>query len=108
VVYFLKANQGYAARKIEKKKVDWPVVRIGKYRYEIHEQKSSGMVYRHILRRADDSSKGVLPCVLNRFRNLQCDAAKVLARAVEPLMMMPAYTGPFRAAILMLQIATGL
>jgi hypothetical protein len=40
------------------------------------------------LRRADHSSKGVLPCVLIRLRNLRCEAAKVLIRTIEPLMMM--------------------
>jgi hypothetical protein len=32
------------------------------------------------LRRADHSSKGVLPSVLIRLRNLRCEAAKVLTR----------------------------
>jgi hypothetical protein len=40
------------------------------------------------LRRADDSSKGVLPSILIRLLNLQCGAANVLTRTVEPLMMM--------------------
>jgi hypothetical protein len=35
----------------------------------------------------DHSSKGVLPRVLIRQRNLQCEGAKVLTRTVEPLMM---------------------
>jgi hypothetical protein len=39
------------------------------------------------LRRADNSSKGVLPNILIRLRNLQCEAAKVLTRTVQPLMM---------------------
>jgi hypothetical protein len=38
------------------------------------------------LRQADNSSKGVLPSVYNRLRNLRCEAAKVLT-TVEPLMM---------------------
>jgi hypothetical protein len=40
------------------------------------------------LRQADHLSKRVLPCVLITLRNLQCEEAKVLARIVEPLMMM--------------------
>jgi hypothetical protein len=40
------------------------------------------------LRRADHSSKGVLTSVLISSRNLQCGAARVLTRTVEPLMMM--------------------
>jgi hypothetical protein len=40
------------------------------------------------LRRADHSSKGVLPSVLVRLRNLRCEAAKVLTETVDPLMMM--------------------
>jgi hypothetical protein len=40
------------------------------------------------VRRADHSSKGVLPSILIRLRNLQCEAARVLTRTVEPLMMM--------------------
>jgi hypothetical protein len=40
------------------------------------------------LRRADHSSKGVLPTILIRLRNLRCETAKVLTRTVEPLMIM--------------------
>jgi hypothetical protein len=40
------------------------------------------------LRRAEHSSRGVLPSVLTRLRNMQCEAAKVLTGTVEPLMMM--------------------
>jgi hypothetical protein len=40
------------------------------------------------LRRADHSSKAVISSVLIRIRNLRCEAAKVLARTVGPLMMM--------------------
>jgi hypothetical protein len=36
---------------------------------------------------ADHSSKGVLPNVLIRLQNLWCEAAKVLTRTVEPLMI---------------------
>jgi hypothetical protein len=39
------------------------------------------------LRRADNTSKGVLPSVLIGLRNLRCEATKVLTRTVEPLMM---------------------
>jgi hypothetical protein len=35
-----------------------------------------------------DSSEEVLTSALLRLRNLRCEAAKVLTRAVEPLMMM--------------------
>jgi hypothetical protein len=40
------------------------------------------------LRRADHLSERVLPCVLIRLRNLPCEAAKVLTRTVQTLMMM--------------------
>jgi hypothetical protein len=40
------------------------------------------------LRRADHSSKGVLPRVLIRLRNIGCEATKVLKRTVEPQMML--------------------
>jgi hypothetical protein len=40
------------------------------------------------LRRAGHPSKGTLLSVLVRLRNLRCEAAKVLTRTVEPLMMM--------------------
>jgi hypothetical protein len=39
------------------------------------------------LRRADNTSKGVLPSVLIGLWNLRCEATKVLTRTVEPLMM---------------------
>jgi hypothetical protein len=39
------------------------------------------------LRWADHSSKGVLPSVLIRLRNLPCEVAKVLRRTLEQLMM---------------------
>jgi hypothetical protein len=38
-------------------------------------------------KREEHSCKGVLPCVLIRSRNLQCEAAKVLRGTPEPLMM---------------------
>jgi hypothetical protein len=34
------------------------------------------------------SSKGVLPCVLIRFRNLRCEGTKVPTSTVEPLLIM--------------------
>jgi hypothetical protein len=40
------------------------------------------------LRRADHSSKGVLPCVKIDYEISVCEAAKDLSRTVEPLMMM--------------------
>jgi ppGpp synthetase/RelA/SpoT-type nucleotidyltranferase len=40
------------------------------------------------LRQADHLSKEVLPSVLIRLQNLRCEAAKVLKKTVEPLMMM--------------------
>jgi hypothetical protein len=40
------------------------------------------------LRRADRLSKGVLPSVLIRIRNLRCEAAKVFTRTVNSLIMM--------------------
>jgi hypothetical protein len=40
------------------------------------------------LRRADQLSKGVLSSIIIRLRNLQREAAKVLTRTAEPLIMM--------------------
>jgi hypothetical protein len=40
-----------------------------------------------VVRVGDNSFKGVLPIVLLRLRNLQCEAVKVLTRTVGPLMM---------------------
>jgi hypothetical protein len=48
-------------------------------------------VGRGLWRRADHSSKEVLPCVLIRSRSLRCEAAKILTGTVEPLMMMMMY-----------------
>jgi hypothetical protein len=49
-------------------------------------------VGRGLFRRADNSSKGVLPSILIRLLNLRCEAARVLTKTVEPLMMMMVIT----------------
>jgi hypothetical protein len=47
------------------------------------------------LRRADYLSKGVLSSVQIILRNVRCEAAEVLARTVEPLVMMSSFYDAF-------------